>query len=315
MRIVFAGTPEFAIPTLEALVHSEHKVIGVYTQPDRPAGRGQKLTPSPVKQLAIRHQIPIYQPVSLKDPFEQQQLKLLDPQVIVVVAYGLILAPAVLEIPEFGCINVHASLLPRWRGAAPIQRAILAGDRETGITIMQMEKGLDTGPMLKKIFCPIENSDTSLSLQTKLAHLGGAALLETLRNLKAYLVHAEIQNNADASYAHKVTKTEAQIIWSSSAMEIERQVRAFIPRPVSYSFLEQQMIRIWETQAIYEDSSQQSGTILATNKKGILVATGNGLLQIKKAQLPGGRCLPVEEILHAKPEIFAPGKKFTFLNS
>ena len=232
MKVIFAGTPEFSVKTLEALIHSSHSVVAVYTQPDRPAGRGRQLTKSPVKQLAEFNHIPVLQPTTLRDPVEQQKLMDFKADVMVVVAYGLILPKPVLSAPRLGCINIHASLLPRFRGAAPIQRAILAGDTETGITIMQMDEGLDTGAMLKKIYCPIEKTDTSATLHEKLAKLGADALIETLENLTT--ITPEPQDESKATYAHKISKEEAEIDWHTSAKELSQKIRAFDPWPVAF---------------------------------------------------------------------------------
>ncbi len=310
MQIIFAGTPEFSVPCLDALIHSEHKVIAVYTQPDRPAGRGQKLTASPIKQLAVKNHLPVYQPSTLRDVKVQQQLQDFKPDVLVVVAYGLILPSDVLTIPRFGCINVHASLLPRWRGAAPIQRSILAGDDITGITIMQMDAGLDTGPMLKKVSCSINANDTSATLHRKLADLGGPALLEVLNNIATGKVHAEQQDANHACYAAKIEKQEAEIDWSRSAQELDRHVRAFNPWPVAYSYLQNQLLKIWSSQPLPEQAKQSPGTIVNSSRDGIDIATGQGLLRLLQLQLPGGRCLPVTDLLNSKGSLFVPGTKF-----
>lgn len=308
MKIIFAGTPEFAVPTLEALIHSEHEILAVYTQPDRPAGRGQKISQSPVKQLALTNKIPVYQPATLRDADAQQQLQNLKPDVIIVVAYGLMLPPSILNLPRLGCINIHASLLPRWRGAAPIQRAILAGDHETGITIMQMEEGLDTGPILKKIVCPITATDTSAKLHEKLATLGNEALLTTLKNLT--ILQSEKQNSTQATYAQKIEKNEAEINWNLSAIELDRLVRAFNSWPIAYTYLQNQLVKIWEVEVLAEATNFTPGTIVRSSKDGIDVATSQGLLRLLIIQLAGGRCLPVADILHAKAEMFATGVKF-----
>lgn len=233
LKIIFAGTPAFAVPTLQALVNSSHDVVAVYTQPDRPAGRGRHLTASPVKAFALEHNIPVEQPPTLTKPEPQQGLEFYNADVMVVAAYGLLLPEAVLHAPRFGCINVHASLLPRWRGAAPIHRAILAGDTCTGITIMQMEKGLDTGPMLCQASCPIERHDTSANLHDRLATLGADALLMTLTQLEAGALNPQLQNNSHATYAKKITKAEAGLDWQQTALALERQIHAFNPWPVA----------------------------------------------------------------------------------
>jgi len=237
LRIVFAGTPEFAAEHLKALLDSPHEIVAVYTQPDRPAGRGQKLMPSPVKQLAAQHGLPVLQPPTLRAPEAQAELAALQPDLMVVVAYGLILPQAVLDIPRLGCINSHASLLPRWRGAAPIQRAVQAGDAESGVTVMQMEAGLDTGPMLLKVSTPISAEDTGGSLHDRLARLGPPAVVEAIAGLAAGTLKGEVQNDALATYAHKLSKDEAKLDWSRPAVELERAVRAFDPWPVCHTTL------------------------------------------------------------------------------
>lgn len=310
LRIIFAGTPEFAAPGLQALLNSEHKVIAVYTQPDRPAGRGRKLTASPIKQLALSHNIPVYQPLSLRDPNEQKILQSLNADLMIVAAYGLILPLAVLKTPRLGCVNIHASLLPRWRGAAPIQRAILAGDTETGITIMQMDEGLDTGDMLYKLPCPIEPNDTAQQLHNRLAPLGAEALMTWLQKMKnpaspCWTSFSPIpQNSADATYAAKLTKAEAEIDWSSSAVHIERSVRAFNPWPVAYTHFNGQVLRIWKVEISPLSpgvGERQAGAIIAASKSGIDVATGSGFLRLLSIQLPGGKALTAAEFLNAHP--------------
>jgi methionyl-tRNA formyltransferase len=310
MKIIFAGTPQFAATTLQALLASEHEIVAVYTQPDRPAGRGQKLQASPVKELAQQHQLPICQPQTLRQENEQTLLKNWQADLMIVVAYGLIIPKAVLETPKFGCINVHASLLPRWRGAAPIQRAILAGDAETGVTIMQMDEGLDTGSMLYKVTTPIANSDTSQTLHDRLATLGATALLKTLTELST--MQSETQIDADSCYAKKITKEEAAINWQDSAVNIDRLVRAFNPWPIAYSALEEKTLRIWQTEVINTTTNEHTepGTIIRVEKTGIDVATGEGVLRLLKIQLPGGKCLAVQDVLNAHAKWFAIGQKF-----
>lgn len=311
MRIIFAGTPEFAVPSLEKLINSDNEIIAVYTQPDRPAGRGQKLTPSPIKQLALKHSLPIYQPKTLRDFQEQQHIHQLNPDLMVVVAYGMLLPATVLTIPRLGCINVHPSLLPRWRGAAPIQRAILAGDKMTGVTIMQMDEGLDSGSMLLKIKYPIEPDDTSATLHDKLSKIGSEALFTVIKQLTfpSQQLQVEIQNANDASYATKITKQEAEINWDLYATELDLQVRGFNPWPVAYTFLNDQMIKIWQAIPLNENHQKVPGTIIRSDKNGIDVATGFGILRLTQLQLPGGRCLPVADILNAKADMFAVGAK------
>ncbi|SHI23613.1 methionyl-tRNA formyltransferase [Ferrimonas marina] len=309
LKIVFAGTPEFAADHLQALLQSPHQVVAVYTQPDRPAGRGKKLTASPVKQLALSHELPVYQPKSLRQEEAQQQLAAIDFDIMVVVAYGLILPKAVLDLPRLGCINVHGSLLPRWRGAAPIQRSIWAGDRETGVTIMQMDEGLDTGAMLHKVTCPIEDSDTSASLYSKLAQLGPQGLLEALEPLALGTAVAEVQDDSLANYAEKLSKEEAAVDWSKSAQALWREVRAFNPWPVSHFQCAEQSIKLWQCQPIAQAHDQAPGTILAADKNGILVATGDGALLLQSIQIPGKKAMSAADVLNARKEWFTQGSK------
>ena len=308
MKIIFAGTPDFAATHLQALI-SQHEVVAVYTQPDRPAGRGKKLNASPVKLLAEQNNLPIYQPQSLKDPEQQTILANLQADIMVVVAYGLILPQVVLDAPRLGCINVHGSILPRWRGAAPIQRAIEASDKETGVTIMQMDAGLDTGAMLTITRCPIEPSETSGSLYDKLAALGAPALLSTLDKLKAGTAVAVAQDNGQSTYAKKIDKAEALIAWSQPAIIIDQRIRAFSPFPAAYTEIEGLRVKIWAAQT----STQQLGTpgeIVAADDNGLLVGCGQGSLLLTEIQLAGKSRMPVSEILRSRVELFATGKRF-----
>ena len=309
LNIIFAGTPDFAARHLQALINSHHNVIAVYTQPDRPAGRGKKLTASPVKELALAHNIPVYQPGSLRKEPAQQELAALNADIMVVVAYGLILPKVVLDTPRLGCINVHGSILPRWRGAAPIQRALWAGDKETGVTIMQMDVGLDTGDMLLKTYLPIEDDDTSASLYEKLAQQGPNALLQALEALANGTLAAEKQDEALANYAEKLSKEEARLDWTKSATQLWQEVRAFNPWPVSYFEHQGNTIKVWQTQVSTTSSNAAPGTIISASKKGIEVATGDGVLTLLSMQLPGKKPLSVADILNARGEWFTPNTR------
>ena len=299
LRIIFAGTPDFSVPALDALINSQHEVIAVYTQPDRPAGRGRKFKASPVKEVALKNNIPVYQPESLKEKSEQEQIIQLKPDVMIVVAYGLLLPEAVLSIPQSGCLNIHASVLPRWRGAAPIQRAILAGDNETGVSIMQMDAGLDTGDVLAIVTCPIEKNETGGSLHDKLATSGTHPLLEVLTQLQNKSITPVKQDNAAACYAKKLSKEEALIDWKSTAEEIDRKIRAFNPWPVAFSRLGDKNMRIWSATVLDNKSDKKTGTILSCHKEGIDVVTGHGMLRITKLQMPGGRAMSASEFINA----------------
>ena len=308
MRVLFAGTPDFAAAHLQALLDSpEHSVIGVYTQPDRPAGRGKKLTASPVKKLALEHQLPVFQPQSLKDPEQQRLLNELQAEIMVVVAYGLILPQPVLDATRLGCINVHASILPRWRGAAPIQRAIEAGDRETGVTIMQMDAGLDTGAMLSISRCELDHSDTSASLHQKLELLGAPALLHTLGSIAAGRAVAVDQDDQLSCYAAKITKQEALIDWSQTAPILDRQIRAFNPFPAAYTTLGELRIKIWHAETVTATVEKlPPGQIISADNTGLLVSCGEQSLLLTEIQLPGKSRMAVSEILKSRGELFTP---------
>jgi methionyl-tRNA formyltransferase len=298
MKILFAGTPEFAVPTLQMLLDSGHEICAVYTQPDRPAGRGQKAKPSPVKHLAQVHGLPVRQPDTLKTPQEQEAMRAFGADLLVVVAYGLILPKTVLTIPRIGCINVHASLLPRWRGAAPIQRAILAGDCETGITIMLIEPKLDAGPMLRKASCPILPLETAGELHDRLAVLGAQTLREILPEVEAGRLVPEIQDESLATYAEKLNKADAELDWSRPAIDLERRVRALNPWPVAETRYRQTTLRIWRAQAADEAAEGVPGDVRVRGKA-LEVVTGQGMLRLLEVQLPGGRRMPVQGFLNA----------------
>lgn len=305
LRIVFAGTPEFAAEHLKALLDSPYEIVAVYTQPDRPAGRGQKLMPSPVKQLALEHHIPVMQPPTLRAPEAQAELAALKPDLLVVVAYGLILPQVVLDIPRLGCINSHASLLPRWRGAAPIQRAIEAGDSESGVTVMRMEAGLDTGPMLLKSVTPISADDTGGSLHDRLAKLGPPAVIEAIAGLAAGTLQGELQDDSLATYAHKLNKDEARIDWNRPAVELERVIRAFNPWPICHSTLNGEALKVLA--ATLADVQGEPGQILAASKDGLIVGCGAGALCLTRLQLPGGKALNFSDFFNSRREKFAVG--------
>ncbi len=311
VKIIFAGTPEFAAVALDALLKTEHEIIAVYTQPDRKAGRGQKLTPSAVKQLALEHNIPVYQPLHFKASTDeglaaQQQLAALGADVMVVAAYGLILPQVVLDTPKYGCLNIHGSLLPRWRGAAPIQRAIATGDSETGVTIMQMAAGLDTGDMLYKTYCPITTQDTSASLHDKLAIQGAEAICSVLaseQNLQDLVAKREVQDETLTVYAHKLSKAEAQIDWSQTAVQIDRNIRAFNPWPVAFIQLdENNALRVWGSAlSTHRSVAAQCGEIVAIDKQGVHVMCANSsVVCLTSLQWSGGKALNAVQILQTQ---------------
>ncbi|AIN17765.1 methionyl-tRNA formyltransferase [Yersinia frederiksenii Y225] len=309
MRIIFAGTPDFAARHLGALLSSQHQIVGVFTQPDRPAGRGNKLTPSPVKVLAEQHNIPVFQPKSLRLEENQHLVADLNADIMVVVAYGLILPASVLTMPRLGCINVHGSLLPRWRGAAPIQRSLWAGDAKTGVTIMQMDAGLDTGDMLHKIECDIQPEDTSATLYDKLAQLGPQGLLVTLQQLAEGRAQPEVQDEAQVTYAEKLSKEEAKLDWSLSAVQLERCIRAFNPWPVSYFVVDAQPIKVWQAQVLATIDNAAPGTIIQADKHGIQIATADGVLNITQLQPAGKKAMSAADLLNSRREWFTPGNQ------
>ena len=297
MKIIFAGTPDFAASALAALLNNAgNEIVAVLTQPDRPAGRGMQLTASPVKQLAGKHGLMVLQPTTLKTPEIQQQLAALHADIMIVAAYGLILPQVILDMPKFGCLNIHASLLPRWRGAAPIQRAILAGDRETGITIMQMDQGLDTGAMLLKKRCPITETDTAASLHDTLAQLGARSIVEALQMVHRGELLPTPQDNDFATYAGKLSKAEARIDWTQTANQIERMLRAYNPFPGAFSEINATPIKIWRATVVNEISGLP-GSIIQADKEQFLVACGRGGLRLEILQRPGGKALPFAAFL------------------
>ncbi|MDH5649938.1 MAG: methionyl-tRNA formyltransferase [Gammaproteobacteria bacterium] len=305
MRIVFAGTPEFAVPALKALIDAGHDVVAVYTQPDKPAGRGRRLTKSPVKLYAAECAIEIHQPSTLKAPSEIGRLTSLTPDVMVVVAYGLLLPKEILRIPTHGCLNIHASILPRWRGAAPIQRAIEFGDQKTGITIMQMDEGLDTGNILLVKETPIADADTAATLHDRLSGLGGEAITEVLRQIENNETRPLPQDPKLANYAQKLTKNEAVIDWSQPANLLHRKIRAFNPWPVASTVYRGKQVRIWAVGAITSASDHLPpntlpGTIVALEKSGIVVKTGEGLLTLTKLQIEGGRAIDAQSFINGQ---------------
>ncbi len=312
MKIIFAGTPTFAATALKVLMGTHHEIVLVLTQPDRPAGRGMKTVSSAVKLLAQQHELTLLQPDTLKSPALLTQLQALKADVMIVAAYGLILPKGVLDIPRYGCLNIHASLLPRWRGAAPIQRAILAGDRETGITLMQIDVGLDTGVMLLKQSIAIARDDTAQTLHDKLCVLGAQSVVEGLALLQQEKIVPSCQDEALACYAPKIKKIEAAIDWQLTAEQIDRIVRAFNPNPGAYSYIHGGMLKIWRAQIIAGDSAEP-GTIVATERHGITVACGKDNLMLEAVQKPGGKKLSAAEFLlgHA----LQPGDCFENMNA
>lgn len=307
MRLIFAGTPEFAAAALVALIEAGHEIALVLTQPDRPAGRGMKLTPSPVKLAALQHGLMVVQPATLKEAGIQAQLAAVHADAMIVAAYGLLLPPAVLAIPRLGCLNIHASLLPRWRGAAPIQRALLAGDTATGITIMQMDRGLDTGGMLAHDSLPILDDDTAQTLHDKLAIQGAASIVLTLQRMERGALSSQPQNEGEATYAAKLSRSEGMIDWRKSAVELARAVRAFNPFPVAQAKFQGDIWRIWKAEG--DDCSEgMPGEVLRADKEGLLVKCGTGALLLKEIQKAGGKRLSASSFLAGNP--VKPGEQF-----
>lgn len=311
MDIIFSGTPEFALPALEALLASkQHKIIAVYTQPDRPQGRGLKVVPSPIKQLALTYNLPVYQPEKLRDPDALQQLQALQPDIFIDVAYGLLIPDEILNLPRYGCINVHPSLLPRWRGASPIQAAILAGDKITGVSIIKLIKELDAGDILKQQEISIEDQDTTETLLKNTANIGAELLLEVLTEIENSTVEGIPQNDAFSTYVGKIKKEDAIADWNLSAIKLERMIRAYNPWPIVYTAIDDQIVRIWEAQVL-PHTAATPGTIVNIDKIGINVATKDGTLRLTKLQLPGKKVLSVAEILNSQQKLFIVNKRFT----
>lgn len=307
LRIIFAGTPDFSVAPLQALLNSRHDVIAVYTQPDRPAGRGRKLTASPVKQVAEENGIAVYQPESLKEAEAQQTLKSLNADIMIVVAYGLILPQAVLDMPKMGCLNIHASLLPRWRGAAPIQRAIESGDKQSGVTIMQMNAGLDTGDMLYKLTTDITADDTAQTLHDRLSVLGCKALIATLDGLQNQTITPEVQDESLVTYAEKMHKEEALVQWNQPALKIVRKIQAFNPWPVAYTLFQDKPLRIWQARQLTAEEQQEfagitklPGLVLGLNKNGLMIATGDEPICIQQVQPAGKKAMSAYDFAQSR---------------
>lgn len=308
LKIIFAGTPEFAIPTLKKLVASSHEVVAVYTQPDRPAGRGQQLQASPVKKMAEVQKIRVLQPKTLRDEMVQNDMRAFNADVMVVVAYGLILPEAVLQIPRLGCVNVHPSLLPKWRGAAPIARSIEAGDSETGMTIMQLDKGMDSGPILRQEKHKMIGDESSETLYDLFSVRSAELLLETVNALEENKITPVKQNDIDATYAAKIDKKEAIINWNESAIAIHNKIRALYSWPVAHTIFSNDVLRIWEASVITEKTHFAPGTVVRAEKNALWIATGNGVLQIRSVQLPGKKRILIADFMHAHMAQLIPGK-------
>ncbi len=299
MRIIFAGTPDFAVPALNMLIASGHEVCAVYTQPDRPAGRGRKLTPSPIKQLALQADIPVYQPQTLKTAENLVQLQALDADLMIVVAYGLLLPQAVLDAPKLGCINIHGSLLPRWRGAAPIHRAVMAGDQQTGVTIMKVIKKLDAGDMLHKEYCDITPTATSSDLHDQLAELGAVGLKKVLEQIEQGSLKPETQDESLVTYAAKLEKDEAQLDWQCTALELDRKIRGLNSWPVAQTMLQGKVLRIWRAQLSEDDFGLSAGQLHQQHGR-LTVGTGEGALDLLEVQLPGGKRVEIQAFLNSQ---------------
>ena len=302
LRIVFAGTPAFGLPCLNALAASKHQIAAIYTQPDRPAGRGRNMQASAIKQWGLAQNIPIYQPLNFKDQKDIQQLKELLPDVIVVIAYGLILPKSVLSIPRLGCINVHASSLPRWRGASPIQHAILHGDKHSGITIMQMDVGMDTGDILNHVSCDIKENDTAETLHDRLASIASHPLLNTLDEISLGRVIPNKQNDEQATYAPKINKEDALINWQQPAFIIDQQIRAFNPWPIAYTQAADIIFRVHKARVVTTHATKQPGTILSIDKHGLLISTTQNAILIENLQFPGGKPITVADYMNSRKD-------------
>lgn len=311
LKLIYAGTPEFSARILQSLLNSQHQVVAVYTQPDRPVGRGLQVLPSPVKQVALTAGLPVLQPSTLNTAAAVAELQAWQADVMVVFAYGLMLPEAILHIPRLGCINIHPSLLPRWRGSSPIQYAILNGDSVTGVSIMQISLQLDAGPILRQVQCVIAPEDTAATLAEKLLQLSAEVLSEVLQDMQQNIHRAVPQDDNVATYTHKLDKQAALLDWHKPAAILAQQVRAFNPKPVTYSFLQSQNIRIWNASALVDTTTATPGTILHVTRAGIDVATGAGVLRITQLQLPGKRMLNVAEIINAQNSLFVVGAQFT----
>lgn len=312
LRIIFAGTPHFALPSLQALLQSHHQLVAIFTKPDSPSGRGLKLTPTPIKQFVLEHcpQIPVLTPINLKEKAAIHQLASLQADLMVVIAYGLILPAEVLALFKYGCLNIHASLLPRWRGAAPIQRALLAGDTQTGVTIMQIDRGLDTGDILNTKPYIITASDTSKEVHAQLSTLGAQALIETLEQLELHQLKAIKQDETFATYAAKLAKEEAHIKWHNSAYQIDRQIRAFNPWPIAHTHLHDQLLKIWQASVMTSSmpAGAMPGLIIGINEKGIDVATGEGVIRLQILQIAGGKPMTASTFSQSRSKLIIPGE-------
>lgn len=300
LKIIYAGTPEFAVPALQALLHSEHRVVAVYSQPDRPAGRGRRLQASPVKTCALENDLPVFQPENFKSSTDLEVLADLRADLMVVAAYGLLLPPAVLATPRLGCINIHASLLPRWRGASPIQQAILAGDRHSGVTLMKMAQGLDSGDMIASRSVEIDNGWSAGDLHDRLAPLGAELLMEAMNDIEIALQNARVQDEAEVTYAPRLVKQQAEIAWEKSLHMLLREVRAFNPWPVSYTTIDDQNLRLWRAQDSRRDAIGEAGTVVDHDSHGVYVQCGDGVMQITELQFAGRNRCDAAQALNAR---------------